>query len=146
MAGHKRTGAEDAFMRWALLHILGQGTAHPLAFLIDWQRKDWHSRKGSRRADALSNEHFPPVQPGHLQSFRSLANPATSERLALEDADFNQEKNYSVESRGGWVETTAFDIGGVPVEAATAQMWQRVGVLPPPAAGRWPPHPGWARV
>jgi hypothetical protein len=92
MAARQRTGAEDAFMRWALLHILGRGQNHPLAFLIDWQRKEWHSRQGSRRRDALRNEHVAPVQPGHLQSFRSLADPAVSERLALEDADFNQEK------------------------------------------------------
>jgi hypothetical protein len=86
------------------------------------------------------------VQPGHLVSFHGLADVA-NERLALEDADFNQEKNYTVEThhRGGITMTTAILIGGIPVEVATAGMWERVGELKPTGivAGAQS-SPGWA--
>ncbi|MGH7117669.1 MAG: polymorphic toxin type 5 domain-containing protein [Acetobacteraceae bacterium] len=146
MARQQRTGAEAAFMRWARMQIIASGETHPLAFLIDWTRKDWHARKGSRRADAVVNEDFPPVQAGHLTSFHALAVERTSERLALEDADFNQEKNYSIESRGAYAMTTAIDIGGLPVEASTAAMWGRLGLLEREILRAARPHPGWAKI
>jgi hypothetical protein len=142
MAGRKRTGAEDAFMTWALRKIIAQGSAHPLAFLIDWTKQNWISRYGSRRKG--SSEHAPGVQPGHLTSFHA----GEPERLALEDADFNQEKNYQVETRwrGGIVKTTALTIGGIPVESATAEMWERVGFLVPKGIVKSAkPHLGWAK-
>ena len=140
----QRTGAGVAFMRWARQQIIAGGETHPLAFLIDWVRQDWLARHGSRRAGA--SEHLPAVQAGHLVSFHSLADVA-NERFALEDADFNQEKNYSVEMRhiGGFVETTAVEIGGVPVEVVTARMWENVNVLKPKGiVGKAATHPGWA--
>lgn len=145
MAVKQRTGAQEAFMRWALAAILAK-PGHPLLFLIDPVAKDWHSRLGSRHKDAFRNEHFPTVQAGHLVSFHGL-DDAAHERLALQDADFNQEQNYTVETRGrrGIVISTAIEIGGVPVELRTARMWENVGVLVPKgsvAAAR--PHPGWA--
>lgn len=140
MPARKRTGAEDAFMNWARARIVARGSAHPLAFLIDWTTGTWHSRLGSRRQN--SRDDIAAVQPGHLTSFRSGA----PERLALEDADFNQEKNYAIESRRGIVIASAVAIEGIPVESATAHMWDRVGVLRPKGlVNAAPPHPGWSR-
>ncbi len=145
MAAKQRTGAQDAFMRWALARILGT-PGHPLEFLVDPTTKDWHSRLGSRHRKALKNEQFSPVQAGHLVSFHGLEE-AAHERLALQDADDNQEQNYTIETSGrrGIVVATAVEIGGVPVELRTARMWENVGVLKPPGTvAAASPHPGWA--
>jgi putative RNase toxin 5 of polymorphic toxin system len=145
MAAKQRTGAQEAFMRWALAAILAK-PGHPLGFLVDPVTKDWHSRLGSRHRDAFRNEHFPAVQAGHLVSFHDLDDVA-NERLALQDADFNQEQNYSVETHGrrGIVISPAIEIGGVPVELRTARMWENVGVLAPKGTvAKAKPHQGWA--
>jgi hypothetical protein len=82
------------------------------------------------------------VQAGHLESFRSGA----PERLALEDADRNQLKNWTVENRWrqGITMTTAVVFGGVPVEKATAEQWERLGLLPNGTTAKALPHPGWS--
>src|SRR4051812_33069176 len=125
MAQKRRTGAEQAFMKWALSQILAV-PGHPLEFLVDLTRQDWHSRLGSRRKDAVNNEQFPAVQPGHLISFHAL-NDVANERLALQDADDNQEQNYTIEGRklGMFVELPAINISGVPVVNGSAQRWER---------------------
>jgi Bacterial toxin 5 len=94
------------------------------------------------RARRHANEHAPAVQAGHLQSFHSGA----PERLALEDADQNQMKNWTVENRWrqGITMTTAVEIGGVPVERATAERWERLSLLPKGTVAKAPSHPGWS--
>lgn len=132
--GRQRTGREAMFMRWALQEILAAGAMHPLAFLVDPVTRNW-------RARWHANEHAPAVQAGHLQSFHSGA----PERLALEDADQNQLKNWTVENRwrGGITLTTAVVIGGIPVEKATATLWERLSLLPEGTTMNARPHPGW---
>ncbi|WP_046863589.1 polymorphic toxin type 5 domain-containing protein [Microvirga massiliensis] len=142
MASRKRTDAQRLFMEWALAKIIARGEAHPLSFLVDLEAKNWKARHGSRRKN--SKEDDVAVQAGHLISFKSGA----PERLALEDADYNQEKNYTIECQraGGIVITTAVSIEGIPVESATAQMWDRLGVLKTKGLVKSaPPHLGWAK-
>jgi hypothetical protein len=67
----------------------------------------------------------PTVQAGHLTSRFSGA----AERFALEDAFFNQLSSCTGESKGAIFFKTAVDVGGVPVEARTAEMWRRLGLL-----------------
>jgi hypothetical protein len=136
----KRTGAERAFMLWALRKILSEMArtgGHPLAFLVNPDTQNWKAR---RHAD----EHHPAVQAGHLTSFKSGA----EERLALEDADRNQLKNWTVEnkSRGGIAMSNAVEIGGIPVDLATAMAWERLELLPKGTVGAANAHPGWARA
>ncbi|MBL6078688.1 hypothetical protein JMJ56_11775 [Belnapia sp. T18] len=139
MAAKQRTGAQEAFMRWALAVILAK-PGHPLEFLVDPVTEDWHPRL----KDAFRNEHLPAVQAGHLVSFQRLGDTA-QERLALQDADFNQERNYTVETHGRRGIVVSIGIGGVPVKMRAARMWENVGVLVPKgtvAASRT--YPGWA--
>jgi hypothetical protein len=121
-------------MRWALHRILAQGKSHPLFFLVDPVTNNW-------RARAHAEEHEPAVQAGHLSSFHSGA----IERLALEDADYNQAKNWTIENRWrqGIVETTAVEIGGIPVERLTAAMWERLSLLPKGTLAAAHRHPGF---
>ncbi len=133
-------------MRWALARIVST-PQHPLRFLVDPVRLEFHGQFGSRHKRAIVNEDHPTVQAGHLVSFHGLADVA-HERLALQDADFNQEQNYTVERPGirGIVFSTAVEIGGVPVESRTAQMWENVGVLVPKGiVAAAPASLGWAR-
>ncbi len=127
-----RTGLERKFEQWALRQILAGGADHPLANLVDFTLRNWRARRHG-------HEHAPAVQIGHLVSFHSGA----PERLALEDADQNQFKNWTIENRWrqGIAITTAVLIGGVPVEKATAQRWERLGVLKPGTTAKARPIP-----
>lgn len=145
MATKQRTGAQAAFMRWALARILGT-PGHLLAFLVDPVTKEFHSQFGTRHKRALKNEDYPAVQAGHLVSFHGL-DDAADERLALQDADFNQEQNYTAERPGirAVVFSQAVEIGGVPVEGRTAQMWENLDLLPKGTVKAAPASLGWAR-
>jgi RHS repeat-associated protein len=103
--------SRQAFMREQLKIIL-QEPNHPLRFLINPNTKTWLARSH------LSE--LPAVQAGHLTSRHSGA----LERFALEDAFFNQLSNWKGEMQGAIFMKTAVNIGGVPVEARTAQLWQ----------------------
>jgi hypothetical protein len=124
-----RSGKEDAFMRWAKLQILSVED-HPLEFLIDPTTNDWYSRLNTRQPNAAPNEHFAPVQPGHVFTRARLADIA-EERFCLQDADHNIETGTGIESRGFAVQLVAVEVGGVPVELGTVKMWERTGVLVP---------------
>jgi hypothetical protein len=145
MSAKQRTGAQETFMRWALARIVGT-KGHPLAFLVDPVTKTFHSQYGTRHKLALKNEDHPPVQAGHLVSFHGLAH-ASHERLALQDADFNQEQNYTAERPGirAIVFSQAVEIGGIPVEGRTAQMWEDLHLLPKGSVAAAPASHGWAR-
>ncbi len=155
MASHKRTGAQSAFMRWALQEILSRPPAQPhaLSFLVNPTTKKWYGRFGSRRKGAQQNEHHPPVQAGHLTTFAAL-DDAKNERLALQDADENQELNYSVESIrddngrliGAYAINHAVNIDGIPVMYATAKMWEATDMLPKGTLAAAQPHSGWALI
>jgi RHS repeat-associated protein len=105
----------QAFMKNQLNKILRDPT-HPLGFLVDQKAKDWKSRSH------LS--HLPGVQAGHLTSLHSGA----PERLALEDAWFNQVSSNKGERQGAIFEKQAIDVEGIPVELRTAEMWFRTDV------------------
>lgn len=124
-----RNGKEDAFMRWAKQRILS-AHGHPLEFLINKATKDWHSRLNTRQPGAAQNEHFPPVQPGHMFTRARLADIAL-ERFCLQDADDNIETGTDVERRGSAVQLVAVEVGGIPVELGTVKMWERTGMLVP---------------
>lgn len=79
------------------------------------------------------------MQAGHHMSFHSGA----PEHLALEDAWFNQLSSNKGETQGAIFEKPAIDIGGIPVETRTAEMWEHLGLLPPGTVEHAPHSPGW---
>ena len=89
------------------------------------------------------------VQAGHLTSLSQLKAEAAAgltpgqERFALQDAWLNQYDNIAGENAGVFMTRTAVDIGGIPVETRTAQMWEREGYLPPNTVINAPSHKGW---
>jgi RHS repeat-associated protein len=91
---------------------------HPLAFLINPETRLFWSR--------YANSNLPTIQVGHEISFFSGA----PESFFAEDSTFNQATSNTAETRGVWVEKLGVEIGGVPVELRTAQMWQRLQLLP----------------
>ncbi|MDB5770377.1 MAG: hypothetical protein JWM42_751 [Burkholderia sp.] len=142
-------------MRWALQEILARPPAQPhvLSFLVNPTTKSWYGRYGSRRESAQQNEHHPAVQAGHLVTFAAL-DDTKNERLALQDADENQELNYTVESKrddkgfriGAFAINDAVSIGGIPVMYSTAKMWEATDMLPKGTLADAEPHLGWARI
>jgi len=104
---------------------------HPLRNLLDGNG-DWRARSH------LSEE--PTVQAGHLVSRHARF----EERFALEDSYYNQQTSWVAESRGAIAVKPAVDIGGVPVELRTAEMWARTGVLDPAVLAEAKSHNGWA--
>jgi hypothetical protein len=106
---------------------------HPLRFLLD-KNGNWEARSH------LSEDHG--IQIGHLTSLHSGA----PERLALQDAFFNQQANWRGEQLGVIFETTAVLIGGVPVESQTALAYERAGDLPEGTVAAAPPCLGWSPV
>jgi hypothetical protein len=128
--GANRAG-NQTFAAKALDAILAKPN-HPLGFLVDRVTSDWLGRS---HLDDL-----PAVQVGHLVSAHSGA----PERLALEDAEYNQKASWRGERQGVIFEKNAIEIGGVPVEKATAQLWERDGLLGKGTVNSAPSHPGWS--
>jgi RHS repeat-associated protein len=108
--------SREAFMRRALATIKRQPN-HPLRFLVDPNTGKWRARSH------LSTK--PTVQAGHMTSRHSGA----PERFALEDSFFNQVSNWRGETQGAIFRKPAVEIGGVPVDARTAEVWRRLGCL-----------------
>jgi hypothetical protein len=104
---------------------------HPLQKLLD-ENGDWRGRTH------LTEE--PTVQAGHLVSRHA----GFEERFALEDSYYNQQTSWVAESKGAIAVKPAVDIGGVPVELRTAEMWARTGVLDPAVLAQATAHAGWA--
>jgi hypothetical protein len=109
--------SREAFMRQALKTIVADEN-HPLRFLVRPGGSKWLGRTHLTE--------LPTVQAGHLTSRHSGA----VERFAIEDAFFNQVSNWKGETQGAIFHKTAVEIGGVAVEERTAQMWQRLGLIP----------------
>jgi hypothetical protein len=106
---------------------------HPLHWLIKKDTGSWWSRK--------KYSFDPTVQAGHLVSRHS----GLEERFALEDSTFNQWSSNRGESQGAIFIKDAVDIGGIPVERRTAELWERAGKLPAGTVASAPAHPGWTK-
>lgn len=107
----------------------------------DWG--DWIYRAeqaGAQRFDTLASEDF--AEWAEKATALVGPPPATPERLAVGFAYINQWDSVSIEAKGGFIELQAVDVGGVPVEARTAQRLVEEGYLKPSDIG--PPHPGWS--
>ncbi|HIK56975.1 MAG TPA: hypothetical protein IGS37_17650 [Synechococcales cyanobacterium M55_K2018_004] len=113
---------------------------HPLHFLVvrrrlpngqvtyDWRKTTRITASGRRqtgRYDYQGHETGPIVQVGHQGAFAA----GVPERLMLEDAGLNQQSGQTIESRGAYSFKDAVLIGGVPVDVASAQQWERLGLL-----------------
>jgi hypothetical protein len=116
-----------------MLHRILSDTNHPLRFLIDETTKNWQSRQKY----SLS----PTVQAGHLKSLWGLAKREI-QTLAIEDSTFNQwTSNVAETGRKAIVEKGAYLIRDVFVEARTAKMYERLGMLGEYKLGEL--TPGW---
>lgn len=125
---HSGGAANREFMS-DMLERIAADAEHPLRFLVD--DDGWLSR----RADADD----PTVQAGHLVSRHSGA----EERFALEDSSYNQVSSNRGETQGYIFVKDAVEIGGVPVERRTAEMWERTGLLEAGTVERAERHDGW---
>ncbi|WP_374565011.1 annexin [Ideonella sp.] len=99
------------------------------------------------RAEQAGAQKFDNLAPGEFADWARQTSdlvgppPATPERLAVGFAYINQWDSVSIEAKGGFIELQAVDVGGVPVEARTAQRLVDEGYLKPSDIGG--PHPGW---
>jgi hypothetical protein len=126
------------FMNWALKEIKTQMAdhpdgSHPLRKLLDESGAHWQAR-------VVYTPHVS-VQAGHLTSGHSKA----QEFFAIEDSLYNKLSNDLGESKGRIFLKEAVDIGGIPVERRTAEMWERNDVIPKGTVANAAPHPGWTR-
>lgn len=125
---------------------------HPLHFLVvarrlpngrvtyDWRRTTRITASGRRqtgRYDYQGHETGPIVQVGHQGAFAA----GVPERLMLEDAGLNQQSGRTIESKGAYSFKDAVTISGVPVDVASAQQWERLGLLPQGTVARSPRIP-----
>ena len=53
------------------------------------------------------------------------------EQFMVEDADLNQLTGQTIESKGAYSFKEAVIIGNVPVDSASAEQWERLGLLSP---------------
>jgi hypothetical protein len=121
------------FMEEALAKIKDE--AHPLHDLLyDSKRENWTSR-----ADDTDE---PTVQAGHLVSRHA----GLREYFALEDSSLNQLSGQQGETQGAIFVKTAIDIGGIPVERRTAELWEKQGKLDAGTVENAQPHPGWTQI
>ncbi len=107
-----------AFMEQAR-KLIAADPNHPLRGLLD-ASGNWLARSPFSEAGGM----WPPVQAGHLES-----RWAGGDRLALQDGFSNQQEGRWVESLKNWVSRDAVEIGGIPVERETAEMWERYRIL-----------------
>ena len=108
---------------------------HPLKDLLyDSKKENWTSR-----ADDADE---PTVQAGHLVSRHA----DLREYFALEDSSLNQLSGKRGETQGHIFVKTAIDIGGIPVERRTAELWEKQGKLDVGTVENAQAHPGWTRI
>jgi hypothetical protein len=149
-ASRRQRTSTRSFLRDALRRI--SNLRHPLHFLVvarripngqvtyDWRRTTRNTASGSRqrgRYDYQGHETGPIVQVGHQGAFAA----GVPERLMLEDAGLNQRTGQTIESKGAYSFKDAVVIGGVPVDVASAQQWERLGLLPRGTVARSPRRP-----
>lgn len=128
------------FLRDALRRI--SHPHHPLHFLVvprrlpngrityDWRKTTRITARGRRqtgRYDYQGHETGPIVQVGHQGAFAA----GVPQRLMLEDAGLNQRSGQTIESKRAYSFKDAVVIDGVPVDVASAQQWERLGLLRP---------------
>src|SRR5215217_1141952 len=128
---YSRGYLEKTFMSEALKAL--KASDHPLHWLIKKDTGSWLSRK--------KYSFDPTVQAGHLVSRHS----GLEERFALEDSTYNQWSSNVGESQGAIFIKDAVDIGGIPVERRTAELWESAGKLPAGTVASAPAHPGWTK-
>lgn len=136
----RRRTSTRTFLTDALRRI--SNPRHPLHFLVvrrrlpngqviyDWRKTTRITAKGRRqtgRYDYQGHETGPIIQVGHQGAFAA----GVPERLMLEDAGLNQRTGQTIESKGAYSFKDAVVIDGVPVDVASAQQWERLGLLPP---------------
>jgi hypothetical protein len=105
--------------------------------------KQWRWRGRVRNLQSV-----PAVQAGHRTSAFRLRETGELDRLALEDADFNQVASNTMESSGIFAERESIVIAGAIIDRATAQMLARDPEFPgltPEMVRDAPSHPGWQR-
>ncbi|MCB1928970.1 MAG: DUF4157 domain-containing protein [Rhodocyclaceae bacterium] len=111
---------------------------HPLHFLMtrgvgpegevvySWNTITRVTKSGNVQVGRYAGaEHAPVIQAGHQSAFAS----GEAQALMLEDAGINIADGRVFESRGAFSFKSAVDIQGVRVDVATAQMWERLGLL-----------------
>jgi LysM repeat protein len=95
--------------------------------IFDWRKTTRTTEAGKVQTGRYEgNESGVTVQVGHQTAFTSGA----PEQYTLEDADLNQLSGQTIESRGSLSSKPAVEIGGVPVDLASARQWERMGSLP----------------
>jgi hypothetical protein len=146
----RRRTSPHAFLQEALRRV--SHPRHPLHFLVvprcrpDGQlRYQWRTttrttasgRRQTGRYNYQGHETGPIVQVGHQGAFAA----GVPEQLMLEDAGLNQQTGQNIESRGAYSFKDAVIIGGVPVDVASAQQWERLGLLSRGTVARSPRRP-----
>lgn len=133
-SGSMYLGPRDRFMEKSRKTIVST-PGHPLKFLINPGTNKWWSRN--------KYSPNPNVQAGHLISKHILPFLQAPERLAIEDATWNQNDSNIVETYGGYVEKGAVEIAGVVVELRTAETWVKAGLLKQEILSGAASSPGW---
>lgn len=144
----RRRISPHTFLQAALQRI--SNPQHPLHFLVvprrlpggrliyDWRKTTRRTARGRIQIGRYEgHEHGPVVQVGHQGAFAA----GVPERLMLEDADLNQLSGRTIESRGAFSFKDAVIIGGIPVDVASAQLWERLGLLGRGTVARSPRRP-----
>jgi hypothetical protein len=93
-----------------------------------------------------SMQSVPGLQAGHRRSAFRIRKTGERDRLAIEDADYNQVASNTMESSGIWADRESVVIDGVVVDLATARMWARQREFPrltPEMVEKAPRHQGW---
>lgn len=120
--------SEAGFRRAAAKHIRNTPN-HPLRFLLD-ANSNFKSTRGLKHSELANRPDL--VQMGHIVSKK-----AGGQRVVLQGAWENQLNNVTAEHPGPGgarqsvhIQNEAIDIGGVGVEAETAKLWEREGLIP----------------
>jgi hypothetical protein len=145
------TAAANRWLRSQLNVIRDPANPNRLRFLLepnpkaggklDWRTTERKTKAGDTQTGRYEgNETGPTIQIGHQGAFAGGA----PEQFMIEDADLNQLGGNVIESKGTKADPSkgtkaepvssykeAVLIDGVPVDVASAQQWERLGLLPP---------------
>lgn len=138
------------FMNDALKHA--SDADHPLHQLVGPQEGgafDWHTtervtKKGRvEKGRYHGGEDHPVVQAGHKEAYAG----GGKQEFMIEDADLNQLTGQAIESRGSLsikervLVTKPDGSGGIWVEKASLEQWERLGAVPSGTTARAASHP-----
>ena len=94
--------------------------------VYDWNKTTRITRTGKTQTGRYQGgETQPIVQAGHADAYASGA----PQRYVLEDADLNQVSGQTIESKGAFSSKIAVEVDGVPVDLASLEQWERLGVV-----------------